>query len=70
MSICVEKGRITRYFHKKGFGYINPKKGKDIFFHISDVTNYSRDMKMEGKDVAYDSYKTKRGKRAFNVIII
>jgi cold shock CspA family protein len=66
----VEKGKIVRYYDKKRYGFIKPKRGKDIFFHLSDVTNYSRYVKLEGKEVAYDSQVTSRGKRAFNVIVI
>jgi cold shock CspA family protein len=66
----VEKGRIIKYYGKKKYGFIKRMRGKDIFFHVSDVTNYHRGLKLEGKEVAYDSYETRRGKKAFNVIII
>jgi cold shock CspA family protein len=66
----VKKGKIVRYYDKKRYGFIKPKRGNDIFFHLSDVTNYSRTGKLEGKEVAFDSQETGRGKRAFNVTVI
>ena len=66
----MEKGKIVRYDTKLGFGFIEPRKGNDIFFYISDVTNYSRGTELVGRNVAYDSVETRWGKQALNVIIL
>ena len=38
-----EKGKLTRWFDDRGFGFIKPENGKrDIFIHISALKNMSR----------------------------
>ena len=38
-----EKGKLTRWFDDKGFGFIKPENGqRDIFIHISALKNRSR----------------------------
>jgi cold shock CspA family protein len=36
--MAIEKGALVRWIDGKGFGFIKPETGKDIFIHISALT--------------------------------
>jgi cold shock CspA family protein len=40
--MALEKGTLVRWIDDKGFGFIKPETGKDIFIHISALTGMSR----------------------------
>ncbi|MDP1773019.1 MAG: cold shock domain-containing protein [Methylobacter sp.] len=40
--MVIEKGTLVRWLDDKGFGFIKPEAGKDIFIHISALTGMSR----------------------------
>lgn len=58
-----EKGKIKKYFSDEGYGFIECKGKKDIFFHISDVVN-EEDSITEGKEVEFVIGKGKDGRDA------
>jgi len=38
----IKKGRLVRWVDEKGFGFIKPENGKDVFIHISALKGMSR----------------------------
>ena len=63
-------GRVTKYFHDKGFGFINRVvgDGEDIFVHYTQILEEGYRSLEEGQEVQFDLYETERGLQAKNVI--
>jgi CspA family cold shock protein len=60
------EGTIKR-LTDKGFGFIKPDNGPDLFFHMSNVEGVQfRDLK-EGQKVSYNEGRGPKGPRAENV---
>jgi CspA family cold shock protein len=51
----------------KGFGFITPETGTDIFFHSSNVEAPGYDALREGQKVSYNEGRGPKGPRAENV---
>lgn len=55
---------IVKFFNSvKGFGFIEQEQGKDIFVHISEIS----DNLTEGDEVEYEIGEGKKGPCAINV---
>ncbi len=59
------KGTVKFYNEKKGFGFINTETGKDLFFHITNVTN--QEVLKENESVKFDEEQGQRGPVAVRV---
>lgn len=46
-------GTIKKLVHDKGFGFIQPQEGSDVFFHHSSVADGQFDHLTEGQPVEY-----------------
>ena len=46
-------GTIKKLVHDKGFGFIQPSDGGDVFFHHSTVADQQFDNLSEGQRVEY-----------------
>jgi CspA family cold shock protein len=51
----------------KGFGFITPETGTDIFFHSSNVEAPGYEALREGQKVSYSEGRGPKGPRAENV---
>lgn len=48
-------GRVVRYFPEKGYGFIRPDRGPDIFFHITALGACSAEPEIRpGQPVKYE----------------
>lgn len=54
----------------KGFGFIDTGKGRDIFFHTSNLEGVRFDELREGQRVSYTEGHGPKGARAENVRIL
>ncbi len=63
------KGKIIKYFSRRGFGFIAPENSQDeIFFHVS---NYPEQVQPEiGKDVEFELIEAPKGKEATNIKLL
>jgi cold shock CspA family protein len=63
------KGRIIKYFSRRGFGFIAPEGSQDeIFFHVS---NYPELVQPQiGKDVEFVLIETPKGKEATKIEVL
>jgi cold shock protein len=60
-----QSGSIVKYFEDKGFGFIRPDNGgKDVFFHISRLTEGSASDLAPSSKVLYEVGMDRTGKTA------
>jgi CspA family cold shock protein len=63
------KGTVKWFNDKKGFGFITPENGKDIFVHYSAIQSTDGKFKTlkDGQVVEFDVVKGNKGEQATNV---
>ena len=60
-----QTGSIVKYFEDKGFGFIRPENGgKDVFFHISRLTEGSASDLIPGSKILFEVGMDRTGKTA------
>jgi len=60
-----QTGSIVKYFEDKGFGFIRPENGgKDVFFHISRLTDGSASDLIPGSKILFEVGMDRTGKTA------
>ncbi len=59
----MNKGTVKFFNDTKGFGFIKGENGKEIFVHVSGLTEDIR----ENDEVTYDIEMGKKGENAVNV---
>ena len=60
-----QSGSIVKYFEDKGFGFIRPDNGgKDVFFHISRLTEGSAEDLVPSSKILYEVGMDRTGKTA------
>ena len=60
-----QTGSIVKYFEDKGFGFIRPDNGgKDVFFHISRLTEGAATDLLPGSKILYEVGMDRTGKTA------
>ena len=60
-----QTGSIVKYFEDKGFGFIRPDNGgKDVFFHISRLTEGSASDLVPSAKILYEVGMDRTGKTA------
>jgi len=62
---AVETGAVVTYFEEKGFGFLRPDNGgRDVFFHISRLSEGQASDLVPGARVAYELGMDRTGKMA------
>lgn len=59
------KGTVKFFDPEKGFGFISPEEGNDVFVHISALPEGTE--LQEGDEVTFDVEQGDRGPKAVNV---
>ena len=65
-------GTVSRWFNRKGYGFINPDdSGNDVFVHITAVQNSGLNGLNEGQKVTFDLEEQRNGKvAAVNLAVV
>jgi len=64
--IIMAKGTVKFFNETKGFGFITPEKGSDIFVHVTGLLDDIR----ENDEVTFDVTEGKKGPNAINVQLV
>ena len=64
------RGKVKWFNDRKGYGFIVPENGEDIFVHHTGVTGNGFKTLQEGAEVEFDIGKGKKGPSAVNVRIV
>ena len=63
----MSKGKVKWFDNKKGYGFITPENGKDVFVHHSAIQGEGYKTLEEGQDVEFDIVQGPKGEQAANV---
>ena len=70
MSDTKSKGIVKWFNPNKGFGFITPENGKDVFVHHSAIQGEGYRSLGEGQDVEFEIVNGPKGEQAQNVVKI
>ena len=61
------KGKVKWFSNQKGYGFITPESGNDVFVHFSAITGDGYKTLEEGQEVEFDIQKDDKGEKAVNI---
>ncbi len=64
------KGTVKWFNSEKGYGFITPESGPDLFVHYSEIKGNGYRTLNEGDKVEFEITDGKKGKQASSVIVI
>ena len=62
------KGTVKWFSNQKGYGFITPENGKDVFVHFSAVQGEGYKTLNEGDAVEFEIAQGPKGEQAVNVV--
>jgi CspA family cold shock protein len=62
------KGTVKWFNNQKGYGFITPENGKDVFVHHTAIQGDGYKSLEEGQAVEFDIEKGPKGEQATNVV--
>ena len=62
------KGKVKWFNNQKGYGFITPESGSDVFVHHSAIQGEGYKTLEEGQDVEFEITQGPKGSQAINVI--
>jgi len=62
------KGRVKWFSNQKGYGFITPESGNDVFVHHSAIQGEGYKSLEEGQEVEFEVTQGPKGEQAANVI--
>ena len=62
------KGKDKWFNNQKGYGFITPENGSDVFVHHTAIQGEGYKTLEEGQDVEFEITKGPKGNQAVNVV--
>lgn len=62
------KGKVKWFSNQKGYGFITPESGEDVFVHHKSIQGDGYKTLEEGQEVEFEVEKGQKGFQAKNVI--
>ena len=62
------KGTVKWFSNQKGYGFITPESGKDVFVHHSEIQGDGYKTLEEGQKVEFEITEGPKGEQAKNVV--
>lgn len=62
------RGKVKWFSDKKGFGFITPESGDDVFVHHKAIQGEGFKTLTEGQEVEFEIEEGPKGKQATNVV--
>jgi len=60
-------GKVKWFNHAKGFGFIVPEEGDDLFVHVTNIDPADKKRITDGDPVEFDVRPGRKGEEAYNV---
>ncbi|MDD5437471.1 MAG: cold shock domain-containing protein [Candidatus Omnitrophica bacterium] len=64
------KGKVKWFSNQKGYGFITPESGKDVFVHHTAIQGEGYKSLEEGQEVEFEIKQGPKGEQAANVVKI
>ena len=64
----MERGTVKWFNDSKGFGFIKPENGEDVFVHHTAIQSEGFKSLAEGEQVEFDVEQGEKGSKASNVV--
>ncbi len=64
------RGKVKWFSNQKGYGFITPENGSDVFVHHTAIQGEGYKSLEEGQAVEFDIEKGPKGDQAVNVVKI
>ncbi len=61
------RGKVKWFSNQKGYGFITPESGKDVFVHFSAIQGEGYKSLEEGQEVEFEIEQGPKGEQAVNV---
>ena len=61
------RGKVKWFSNQKGYGFITPESGSDVFVHFSAIQGDGYKTLNEGQDVEFEIEKGPKGEQAVKV---
>ena len=62
------RGTVKWFNDQKGYGFIAPEEGEDVFVHHSSIQGEGFKTLREGEEVEFEITEGEKGKQATNVV--
>lgn len=62
------KGTVKWFSNQKGYGFITPEEGQDVFIHHSEIQGEGYKSLEEGQAVEFEIAEGPKGEQAKNVV--